>query len=357
MVFVYAYHRVFQKKSSDIGLSLFEFHIKVFKKFFYILSWEEFKAYLRGEFFPPKKGVLITFDDGYADNYVYAYPILKKYNARAVLFITASRILDKDIKRKTLFDYWEGKVSLRELFKPTHGWLAHKEYFQRGYSEQFLSWGELNEMADVFDFGSHGISHSEGFISQDLTEFVNPNNIDRIYSLWNIYKPPKIGYPIFKRKSDLVAPIGRVKPQVLEFIEKKIPSLKGKNFQKQLKEELLKNFSTFLDFENFEEYLQRVRKDLTLSKELIEKNLPIKAEAFAYPWGHYSENLLREVKRIYKYAFTVEKDIVQPQKVNSLLIPRVYAVKDIFTFLKHLLVYGTEKGYRWFRKPKREKVI
>jgi peptidoglycan/xylan/chitin deacetylase (PgdA/CDA1 family) len=119
----------------------------------------------------------------------------------------------------------------------------------------------------------------------------------------------------------------------------------------------LKNFSTFLDFENFEEYLQRVRKDLSLSKELIEKNLPIKVEAFAYPWGHYSENLLREVKKIYNYAFTVEKDIVQPQKVNSLLIPRVYAVKDIFTFLKHLLVYGTEKGYRWLKKRKREKVI
>ncbi len=35
----------------------------------------------------PSKPVMLTFDDGYFNNYVYAYPLLKEYNSRAVLSI------------------------------------------------------------------------------------------------------------------------------------------------------------------------------------------------------------------------------------------------------------------------------
>ncbi len=42
----------------------------------------------------PNNPVLITFDDGYADNYTYAYPILKKYGLKAAIFVITS-LLDK----------------------------------------------------------------------------------------------------------------------------------------------------------------------------------------------------------------------------------------------------------------------
>jgi len=334
-VLVYVYHKVLPEKSFDLSWRLFNHHLKVFKKIFYILTWSEFKAYLTGDFSPPKPAVLITFDDGYVDNYIYAYPLLKKYGAKAVLFITPSRILDKPIKRKTLKDYWDGKISLKELYKPKPMWEAQKEFFQKGFSEDFLTWEELDELKDTFEVGSHGFSHCQGFISEKIDEFVKEENIDRIYSLWKIYKPPKIGYPIFERKSDLVAPIGKPRKEILEFCEA-FPKKSG--WEKFLKRELTRNFKHFLDFESKQEYMWRVEEDLKKSKTLLEKRLNTKVEAFAYPWGDYSQELLSLVTKYYNFAFTVEKRSVQLGE-NKLLIPRVYANKDIFSFVGHIFRY------------------
>ena len=43
-----------------------------------------------------KGGFLITFDDGYRNNYLYALPILKKYNLQACFFVTTGLINTRD---------------------------------------------------------------------------------------------------------------------------------------------------------------------------------------------------------------------------------------------------------------------
>lgn len=45
----------------------------------------------------PKKSVVLTFDDGYLDNYKNAYPILKQYGIKATIFVITNTI-DKDSK-------------------------------------------------------------------------------------------------------------------------------------------------------------------------------------------------------------------------------------------------------------------
>ena len=53
---------------------------------------------LRGEPLPPKS-FLITFDDGYLDNYVHAWPILRKYGHKAVIFAVADRVSAASVKK------------------------------------------------------------------------------------------------------------------------------------------------------------------------------------------------------------------------------------------------------------------
>jgi peptidoglycan/xylan/chitin deacetylase (PgdA/CDA1 family) len=40
----------------------------------------------------PKKSVVLTFDDGYVDNYTHMYPILKKYGFKATIFVITDSV-------------------------------------------------------------------------------------------------------------------------------------------------------------------------------------------------------------------------------------------------------------------------
>ena len=42
----------------------------------------------------PKKSVLITFDDGYLDNWIYAHPVLQEFGLQATIFLITGWIGD-----------------------------------------------------------------------------------------------------------------------------------------------------------------------------------------------------------------------------------------------------------------------
>jgi peptidoglycan/xylan/chitin deacetylase (PgdA/CDA1 family) len=55
------------------------------------ISVGEFIACQKGNKKLPPKPIILTFDDGFASNYTYAYPILKKYGMTATIFMTVDR--------------------------------------------------------------------------------------------------------------------------------------------------------------------------------------------------------------------------------------------------------------------------
>lgn len=71
------------------GLSyeLFEQQLQFFKKEFNVVNMEDVIEALNGNKQLPEKSLLLTFDDGYIDNYTVAMPILKKYGMQGSFFI------------------------------------------------------------------------------------------------------------------------------------------------------------------------------------------------------------------------------------------------------------------------------
>ena len=71
--------------SRHVSKSVFEKHLIFLKKNANIISLTDF---FDKKFSKNKINIAITFDDGYENNYLYAVPLLKKYNIPASFFIT-----------------------------------------------------------------------------------------------------------------------------------------------------------------------------------------------------------------------------------------------------------------------------
>lgn len=73
----------------------FEEHVAYLaRKKYRALAADEFLDFLLGQRALDGRNVLITFDDGYLDNYVYAWPILQRYGLKATIFAITGLVGD-----------------------------------------------------------------------------------------------------------------------------------------------------------------------------------------------------------------------------------------------------------------------
>ncbi|AKQ56304.1 polysaccharide deacetylase family protein [Bordetella hinzii] len=117
------------------------------------LSAAQFAGYLAGA--PvPAKSVLITFDDGYLNNWVHAHPILRRHGMRAVLFLITGLIGDGPAR----------PCAGQDLPLPADvDHEASKRLIAEGRADEvMLRWSEVQAMieAGTFEFHSHTHTHT-----------------------------------------------------------------------------------------------------------------------------------------------------------------------------------------------------
>lgn len=85
------YHHVNKadpKRQDAVSPKRFDWHMAYLKKHhFNVLSLSTLVQIIKQGKPLPRKSVVITFDDGYEDNFQYAFPILKKYGFPATIFV------------------------------------------------------------------------------------------------------------------------------------------------------------------------------------------------------------------------------------------------------------------------------
>jgi len=223
---ILSYHRFADNCDSPLCLParVFDQQMKYLKENGYrVISLGELHEFLKYRNSLPKRSVVISIDDGYRSVYNIAWPILKKYDFRATLFIYTDFV---------------------------------------GVSKNAIAWDQLREMKKSgFEIGAHTMSHC------DLTR-----------------------------------------------------QNKG---------------------EDTEAYMSRIEKELSMSKQIIDKKLNQNTVFLAFPYGRYDQSVLDMCKRLgYKIAVSVKRGS-NPFFADPLALRRSQILKrDIKSFISRLKTFN-----------------
>jgi peptidoglycan/xylan/chitin deacetylase (PgdA/CDA1 family) len=106
---VLLYHRVYNYTSDPQLLAVrsenFDSQLKIIKTESELLTVADFESAISGKIKFPKRSVLLTFDDGYADNLHNAIPILNDHSAQAIFYICTGHI-------DTFKEFWWDELEL-----------------------------------------------------------------------------------------------------------------------------------------------------------------------------------------------------------------------------------------------------
>jgi len=274
-----------------LDLPYFEDQLRFFKNNFQPIFFKEYWS-IRNNLQPADKNpIVLSFDDGFLDNWIWAFPLLKKYGIKATIFVCPEFVDLKDTIRPNLEDYWSKKASLTEIT-------------QLGY----LSWDEMRVMlkSGLIDIQSHTMSHTKYFVSDKLRGFHHPGS-DCLYTVGNLFpefKPYHIlnerfeklipyGYPLFEEVSSVCARKVKISQ---EFINSTIDALSGYDFKNYNSETAMFHISQIYDrfistdrlineIESEVEQLKRIQYEISDSKKSIEVNLNTPVEFLCWPHG------------------------------------------------------------------------
>lgn len=157
---VFMYHHVNPHKGDMVTVTpdVFEAQMRFLaEKGYKTLNIDELVKFGGGDISLKEKAVAVTFDDGYLDNYVYAFPVLKKYNIKATIFIVTDWVEEASLNAVSS---QESEVKSQEMIIPSHR--EGKELRVKGQTHKVIvNWDIIREMQDggLIEFYSHTMSH------------------------------------------------------------------------------------------------------------------------------------------------------------------------------------------------------
>ncbi len=259
------YHRITDEPDVHDPLKVsaanFEKQILFLKKNYTIISGEQLAYIIKNNKTFPENSCLITFDDGWRDNYTNAFPILKKYGVPAIIFIATDYIGTNNI-------FWHEKLcnillkasDYRRLDNIKNKWPVSIE-------------AKITNIINAPE-------HQKRFLINDLVEFLKSYSPDKIN---DFIKELEILFDVVEEVSQ---------PLMLSWEQAKEMSQDNICFGSHTK-----SHAILTQISN-----NKAVEELRESKEIIEKRLNQPVHFLSYPNGNYNASIVKIAEKAGYFA-------------------------------------------------------
>ncbi|MAE59848.1 MAG: hypothetical protein CMJ49_00670 [Planctomycetaceae bacterium] len=301
---VIAYHQVIDGVR-DVSIVQFEQQMQWLADHEYqsilIRDWIDGKVKLAG------REVALTFDDGWLDNWVHAFPILRKYGMSATMFAVTGRQADDQPARPNLEDVWNGRYQTSDL-PQMHGMNeAHRIVPAREVTSPcYMNWAELRAMQESgsVDVQSHSHWHRDYWSSPRILDF---NTDPRNPIGWATDEDTRVGIPIHPRRSAMRVrryfPDANLHDQLSELTQR--DRLFNDVSPDESRQRLRAAASAFRSkhrtaprYETADQQQTRIRGEMTASKQAIEAHLNKPCDVICWPWGEHSRLSIQLARQV-----------------------------------------------------------
>jgi peptidoglycan/xylan/chitin deacetylase (PgdA/CDA1 family) len=281
-----AHHTRFN--SIFLKLKTFEAHLQFYKKYFHVISLND---YFKGNFDDSKFNVCITFDDGYLNNYKYVLPLMEQYQIPITFFITAIRDAGYDI-------LWNDFLGIITKYGTRTMQFNNEEFFKRR---------------------SNYISKTTNL---SLAEFLRKKN--------------------FAEKEKMMSEFS----EIVSFRKKK----EDEDFWQQMTESQISTlasspFATIGAHGYYHNDLSGIliddcRNELVNTKRFLEKLCDKEINALAFPYGHYTREVVDEAKKagynqLYALDFLYTEDKADASMRERFTVnPYISVVNQMYAIVK-----------------------
>lgn len=279
-----------------LDYKLFKQQLEFFNSNFNVITMEEaIESWDNPQKKLPENSLLLTFDDGYIDNYTYAFPLLKKYGMQGSFFIPGKTFYEHKLLDVNKIHFILASESPDEILKDV---FLQLDYYRSSVGESYDSNEELYNkyaVANRFDC-------KEVIFIKRILQTVLPENIRNDITSNLFKKYVDIPEEVFARELYMSY-------EQIEYMKKNGMFIGLHGYDHYWLNNLAKD-----------ELVKDVEKSLEVMSDFIDKNKWV----MNYPYGSYSDEVAEYIaNKGCVLGLTTEVRVADTKNDNRFIVPRL----------------------------------
>lgn len=298
-IFMYHYIRDLQHsrypRIKGLDISLFRQQVKEMINNFSVVTMEQVIDVLEGNSELPEKALLLTFDDGYIDNYMYAFPILEEFGIQGSFFIPGKTFTTHQLLNVNKIHYILASANTYDLLEDVK---KEMDYYRGSMGFDYASTDELfNKYAVANRFDTKEIIFIKRMLQTILPERLRNIILSNLFEKYVDVSEEQLAFELYMSKDQI---------------------------------RTMKRHGMFIGIHGYDHYWlgnlepEKMRQDISLALDALDEFIDKKRWVMNYPYGNYNEDVLEYIRnRGACIGLTTNVKIAEIGKDSALELPRL----------------------------------